>query len=538
MPFVQYQRLSETAELIPLVPNVSFIMRRYIIPPSHADSHEALLIKPRQPLKVGAYITHTGSDSFMDFVDTLERAFDPDDAIFVSTFARARGAAAAQKQDLESFSQHPCAQALQHAEKLVVVVDKGLSFTQCLWCNYEIKWAREWRTASFVWPHTDVELVELQNTISNIDLTDLVSSNPEDEYNFRIAIDGNNLDLQAVSQQLREFLQDRLVSYAAAFQRATDFSEISTEKVRRLHVEHERRTAIKEFEWEHKELKSATSQRIDELEKELASLQAERKAEQQAHALLKEKMKESDANHVGKNTQLESEMRHTVGDLQKDIRRLHDMLKEAHAKTAQAQEQQDELRQRELDMRRKLEDLSNRAEAAELRAETEGQRADQEHYEFVEQQKLYRSNLEEVDEAHKQKNSALQAQKKAEQALKLLEEKVLRLEEEAQMETMAHEAAVQEDEGVANSRTAVAIEPSEQPALRRSLREENKSTRNSTRLSFRQGADPLALLEAPSCDRTSMATHTASSMSNLAGKAKSYFDWGKSSRGDDNSSKS
>jgi len=206
------------------------------------------MIRPRQPLKVGAYISHTGTDSFTDFVETLERAFDPDDAIFMSSFARAHDAILdTRKSDLE---QHPCARALQNAEKLVIIADKALSFTQCLWCNYEIKWAREWRTASFVWPHKAVELVELQKTIETLDLSKLVSSNPEDEYNFRKAIDGNSLDLQALSQQLREFLQDRIVSFAAAFQRAADLKEITPEKVRRLHVEHERRTAMKGFERE------------------------------------------------------------------------------------------------------------------------------------------------------------------------------------------------------------------------------------------------------------------------------------------------
>merc|ERR1712048_1310876 len=125
-----------------------------------------------------------------------------------------------------------------------------------------------------------------------------------------------------MSVQLREFLQDRLVSYAAVFHRASDLKEVSLEKLRRLHVEHERRVAMRCFQQTHNEMISVRDSTILHLEQELERVQSERKAEQQAHALeiesLTKQLRENESMYEKKGAGLEKEMRETVGEMQRE----------------------------------------------------------------------------------------------------------------------------------------------------------------------------------------------------------------------------
>jgi len=432
VPFINFYRLRERTDLCPLIPNISFVVKRYIVGAELAEKNCSLLIKPREPLKAGVYISHTGADCFADFVETLACAFDPDDAVFVSGFARAHDAIAkTQKDGLEPSGQHPCAKALQNAHKMVVIVDKSLSFTQCLWCIYDIRWAKEWRIASFVWPHKAVDLLELRQTINELDLERLVASNAEDEYNFRNAIDANNLDLQAVSQQLREFLQERLMSFTVLFQHVTDLKEISSEKMRTLYVDDERRLVLNGFERVFGKESSEANRNVEILQNELTCLHRKRKAELHGHAMetqsLAQKMSDTSAKHQKEHLQLEKDMKDKLAELHPEATQLKKLFQEANWKTTQAQQQLAVLRVEQVEIVRDAAESSQRAEAAILRADTAGDLTRQKQEAILREEERNIALVEELEEARAVRDVAIEARREAEQTLLLCQDKIERL---------------------------------------------------------------------------------------------------------------
>jgi len=386
VPFISRSALEddEVEACLDLDPNMNLVVERYIKPATKGTgkSH-ALLMNPKTPLRIRAYISHAWGENFIDLVDTLVSALDKDDVLFLSSFAFDQHATRHQQNGgSDAVDARPFAQALREANKLIVVVDKALNFAQRFWCGYEIKRAQEWLIPTFLYPHRQVDLVQLKEVVDRLDVRSAVCSDLEDEKDLRETVDLEGQHLEAVNRRLRDFLYSRIRCYASSMQQAVESQVFSLEKLRRIHAEQERRFAIEELDDGHRHQCFELDSMQSELDQQLAGLHCVLKAERQQHRCEIEvawrQNREAQAEQDILRARAHNEMQEVLARKDEEIDLLYQSLQGARAKIALLEEQLEQQRQQaamqseRVDQeRRRADDLQRRAEDGDRRLEEE-----------------------------------------------------------------------------------------------------------------------------------------------------------------------
>eukprot|EP00929_Paragymnodinium_shiwhaense_P026665 TRINITY_DN15806_c0_g1_i1.p1 TRINITY_DN15806_c0_g1~~TRINITY_DN15806_c0_g1_i1.p1 ORF type:complete len:993 (+),score=232.30 TRINITY_DN15806_c0_g1_i1:166-3144(+) len=434
VPFCHVTTLKseEAGVLQDLAPNTNLVVSRYILPATRGKHKgHALIMNPVQPLRVDAYVSHLWSEPFDDFVNTVDVALHREDVIFVAAFAldqhtvfRGHG----RDPRTELLDKRPCATALRHADKLVVVVDRQLEALQRLWCIYEIKKAYDFLTPTFVWPHASVDLLTLKASISQVDVREAKASFAEDLLVIQDELGGDHQHMAALQRQLSEFLHARVACFAGAQQQTANFRDFCPEKFRQLHSEHERRATIKELDFEQRRKISEMNGMAAEMDRELAHLHRAMQSQRVAHEIevnsLQQKFVEAEKQHQARLQRAEREARDRLAEKGRELESLRNLLQDARMKIAQLEVTVEEQRQLAGHQRRRAQEESRRVEEEQKRSEDQSKRLEEHRQLLLEAQQACAAESARVLDSEKKLHEAETARFRAEEALNILEDEM------------------------------------------------------------------------------------------------------------------
>merc|ERR1719247_2490115 len=203
--------ITDRTVLRPMMPNMYIVVDRYLKPQCLAHGPNLSYSKLKNPdgLQISTFVSHTWLEPFRDFVSSLKIALDPDEVIWVCSFALPQN----EKQGIEAMLQKdlnhvPFSLALKHATKLVVVLDKGLSILQRAWCIYEIERARRWGIPTLLWAHQPSILMNLRSSIGSIDFRKATATYKDDQEAIVKAIEEDG-GYDVLNDHLKRCIRDR-----------------------------------------------------------------------------------------------------------------------------------------------------------------------------------------------------------------------------------------------------------------------------------------------------------------------------------------
>lgn len=337
-----------------LVPSTQVVVDRYIRPKTRGQGSLALKINQGNPLKFSAFVTHAWAEPFAAFLETLHMAVDAEEVIFASCFSLDMNKTP-RASNVAECDKGPVFRALHQAEKMVVIVDQACTLIDRLWCNYEICKAREWCVPTQLWPHRSVDLAKLKDAIAHIDPLGAVASDAGIERGLREAMEESlqHMELQpgflneweqdhrrqggdTRKQRFRDFLTNRLSSFAAALRQVSVFKDFSAEKLRQLHAEQERKVALHTVCNEHQ-------YRVERMNQELDSLRKMLDVRQLSHAqelgALQEATLQVEQHAAEKYVRTIAVLQQDLQNKQEASEVLELRFKEEQAKTARLQQQ-------------------------------------------------------------------------------------------------------------------------------------------------------------------------------------------------------
>lgn len=368
---------SAGAILADMAPNTSFIVERYIRPSTRGTGCSmAGVMNHGGPLRANTFITHVWSETFSEFLDTLQMAVDPRDVIWLSCFSIDQNSRQPEFR-VDDCTSTPSLWALERARKVVVVLDRGATLLRRLWCSLEIAKAREWRIPTLFWAHRDADLAALDDLSSPWDVTgtSLSTTSGGEDRALRTALgrslehfqllpvlqsaweaDDEQVSSAARNERFRRFVGSRLTCLAEAFEHLAEQPDFSPEQLRQLHAEHERQVAVRSLAEEHQLRAEHTNQEFQDLRAAAARSQSEQR--QLLSRLSAEHEEELDLVEQRLRHQTEDNKRHLAEEV--DARRcVEEALEQSRANNAR------------LDLRvQELESLLNKAEQ-ELTVEKE-----------------------------------------------------------------------------------------------------------------------------------------------------------------------
>lgn len=447
--FIKYADLQDEERkcLQPLQPDTSLVVDRYLKPrTSDTGKGYALILNPEHPLKARTFVTHSWGQPFVEFMATLEKALDPEENVFVAALALDHHKTSV---DQGLSNEECCKEALQHAEKAVVVMDTKFTLLQRLCCIHEISMARELGIQTLLWPHDNIDLLQLKSAIGELDIEACNSSAGEYTRRIRQALRAGQADCQAANEQFRSFVRLRARCFAEALQQAAQ-PRPPAERLRALLAERERLTYLREARKEHETLvddtaKQAEQQKADQqaaelereqhlldFEEELASKDESHKVE---HAAVRSEAEEQLRQQNVRSDDLELELRQARAELAKAV---------AHAE-ADRRDRTQALKQ----------EMCQRSRAEELLESAEGRAAD-----------LQANADKQADHARQHEQDADTERRLREEAQQQVEKLRAQLQEvEAEVVAEIKEAEAEEsqvdnndsDEGKPNNRRAVRV---------------------------------------------------------------------------------
>lgn len=213
----------------PLAPDMHLVVERYV-KPSCAGKFSWVKVlnkaKKRAPLKATTFVSHSWSEPFTEFVDTLQQALDDMDSIFVSSFSVNHNDAKSQLG--EEINSSTSIAALSKSHQLLVAMDARFSLPKRLWCDIEMYTARCMRKPILMWPNAawNGKLSELQAEIKAIDTSQSSSAVKHDNKKLREFVILNRGGFETLSSTVRDILLDRTRNFARACHSAQqDFSD-------------------------------------------------------------------------------------------------------------------------------------------------------------------------------------------------------------------------------------------------------------------------------------------------------------------------
>lgn len=205
-----------------LVGNMYLVIERYVKTCLCGCSSYIELInktKERSALKVTTFVSHSWSEPFTEFIDSLANALVPKESVYVSAFAMdlSRDFDDNLAYDVVNSS---FVKALQCSQQMLVVMDAQGSMPKRLWCDFEIVMARSMRKPTFMWPHSswNGRLVKLQGKIKRLDASLSRTSDKDDERKLKAFIGSTGGSFASFTSMLQAVLLDRLKCFAQACQ--------------------------------------------------------------------------------------------------------------------------------------------------------------------------------------------------------------------------------------------------------------------------------------------------------------------------------
>jgi len=296
LPFSQLAQLEQIDKtmLVELVPNMQLVIRRYVgtLDESQVRGREARILKHTRPGQIGAYTVHCWSSAFEDMIETLQKVLSAADVVFVPGLALC-----SDLPDKVPRFDDPAGlvelrrlalPAMSKAERMLVIGDRELGFSRCPHCFREIFEASKLSNLiTYVWPHWKLDILAFKNSPDNLQLpmpwdedetTEADETQNEDNVHdaqdsqkesFK-ATEGSQRKLKRVDkapdkeekeqggdsskdpvQEVREFLQDRVVNYIYAMQAATEEPHLRNERLLCHYEEQERLVTQKEVRRRH-----------------------------------------------------------------------------------------------------------------------------------------------------------------------------------------------------------------------------------------------------------------------------------------------
>jgi len=302
VPFVTAASLltpgcAEQALVAPLVASTQLVVDRYIRPMTRGSGRSlALTMNQGRPLRCCAFVTHSWSEPFAEFLDTLQTSLDSRDAVFLSCFSIDQNSRTEPRLDsgILDCRSLPSFQAMRQAEKLVITMDRDFKMLSRVWCDLEIAKAREWRIPSFFWPHRGTDLAALELAISQFDTSQASLSDISDESMLKMSLqeslslfelqpgfksswelDPSTSSTAARNERFQRFVGDRIMTFARALGQVSDHKDFSSEQLRQMHAEHERKVSMESAMSEHTFRAEVMNGDLQELQQAVASRDAE-----------------------------------------------------------------------------------------------------------------------------------------------------------------------------------------------------------------------------------------------------------------------
>eukprot|EP00927_Polykrikos_kofoidii_P038195 TRINITY_DN32490_c0_g1_i1.p1 TRINITY_DN32490_c0_g1~~TRINITY_DN32490_c0_g1_i1.p1 ORF type:complete len:1041 (+),score=177.68 TRINITY_DN32490_c0_g1_i1:114-3236(+) len=426
VPFVQRSCLTaaEESQLGSLEADMHFIVQRYIGPMTEGKGRsQALLMNTEMALRISAYVSHAWSQPFVDLIDTLEAALDTDDVVFLAAFALDPHMSSEAQHDYdntETSEGSPCSMALRRADSFLIIADKAFHFLQRSWCMYEVKMARRWLKPACLWPHKDVNIVDLKDAASRIDLRECSATEPKDVAWVLHDIAREGQEMEPTNRLLREFVQGRIGCYAAAFLRAVEFNDFSASRARRLHVEQERRQALIEVDGDRRRHAAETGGMVAEMDRELEALHRAMKSQQAKHLMEVKDMQQKAEDLTERYEATISEQQEAANlrleERDRDLCRIKSLLHDTKAIIVPLEE--------------KLKEQTCATEAARKTAEESAQRLEETRCALERLQNIREVEKRQCDEIEASLQKEEAAHRKTVEALALVERKLEVAEEE------------------------------------------------------------------------------------------------------------
>lgn len=312
--------MTDRTVLKPMVPNMYIVVDRYLKPQCLAKGPGVSYSRLKNPdgLPITAFVSHTWLEPFRDFVNSLKIALDPDEAIWVCSFAlpqaQKQGVSAMLSKDLNKV---PFSLALKHAQKLVVVLDKGLSILQRAWCVYEIERARRWGIPTLLWAHQPSILMALRNSIDVIDFRQASATYQDDQDAIMKAIEAEG-GYDILNDHLKRCIRDRAAICEMAISEMKGELNLSNDELEQLRkkvaegTQNSNQCALDELMGLRRQLEEqleqaelqGRSEGVEELKELMRKLQLDEAALMQEKNLLLQMSKDMEAMCAKDNTNL------------------------------------------------------------------------------------------------------------------------------------------------------------------------------------------------------------------------------------------
>eukprot|EP00403_Amphidinium_massartii_P010684 CAMPEP_0178431568 /NCGR_PEP_ID=MMETSP0689_2-20121128/31921_1 /TAXON_ID=160604 /ORGANISM="Amphidinium massartii, Strain CS-259" /LENGTH=758 /DNA_ID=CAMNT_0020053497 /DNA_START=61 /DNA_END=2333 /DNA_ORIENTATION=- len=217
VPHVTKAEVSSDTELHQMIPNMHAVVQREIKPRTRESACSAALMMNPSGLRINAYTTHAWDEEFSRFVQTLNMALDPDDIVWVCSFALDQNSDIGEILNVD-LDDCPFAQALQCAEKHVVIVDSDLRLIERAWCLYEIAKSSQCAIPLFLWTCQISDIEELGRRVASIDVRNASATFQKDLDMVQHGIE-KGIGHDAMNVRLRTYIGDRVRFYQAAVNR-------------------------------------------------------------------------------------------------------------------------------------------------------------------------------------------------------------------------------------------------------------------------------------------------------------------------------
>lgn len=219
--YIHRNQLAAGEKFEQMRPDMHAVVAREVKPRTRrAKSSFALMLSP-QGLDVSTFVTHTWEELFDNFVTTVQSALDPQETVFVCSFALDQNIdIKATHLANDDLSESPFAQALMHAKTHLVVIDEELKLLGRLWCIYEIDMASRWGIPMFLWPRHLSDLEKICVRAGQITTKTASASDPDDLLRLQLVIESAGDGFEAMDSRVKACLDDRLRFYSAAVSEA------------------------------------------------------------------------------------------------------------------------------------------------------------------------------------------------------------------------------------------------------------------------------------------------------------------------------
>jgi len=199
---------------VSVIPNMHAVVGREVKPRTKdRNCSYALMLNP-DGLKADVFVSHTWTENFNEFVDTLQMALNRSDSIWVCSFALNQNGDIKSLLNVDDVRHAPFAVALKQSKKLLVTLDTDFTVPSRAWCAFEIVLACHLHKAVSVWFFEIPDFDLIMKKVKHVDLSKATASNNDDLQRIRTSIEQHGGFANA-NATLSEILLDRLAFHRA-----------------------------------------------------------------------------------------------------------------------------------------------------------------------------------------------------------------------------------------------------------------------------------------------------------------------------------